>query len=544
MTATTTTPQPTNHEARRRAPGAAPATAARRVHRAPRPPRRGTPPSSGTATSARRRWLALAVLMLPVLLVSIDNTVLSFALPQISEALTPTSTQLLWIVDVYPLVLAALLVPMGSLADRVGRRRLLLVGAVGFAAMSVVAAQAPTAAALIAARVGLGVFGSMLMPSTLSLLRNIFTDRGERRLAVAVWASGFAAGAALGPIVGGLLLEHLWWGSVFWIAVPVLVLLLLLAPAFVPESRDPDPGPVDVPSILLSVATMAPVVWGIKVLGKDGPSALALVAMLVGLGAGALFVRRQLRRPRPMLDVRLFTDAAFTGSVLINLLSVLSYVGFLYFASQDLQLVIGLGPSVAGLALLPGLVVMIAAGLLVVRVVRSIRPSHVVAGALTLSAAAYAIMAVFGGHGTLWPVVVSFVVLSVGIGAAETLSNDLVVSSAPPHQAGAASAISETAYEIGAVLGTAVLGSILAASYAANLVVPRGVGHAAAQTATETLGGATAVAQSLPAAQASALLDSAHAAFGTGVAVTAGIGVVTMIGAAVLALVALRRAEA
>src|ERR671917_2909125 len=170
-------------------------------------------PAPNVPAGASRRWLALGVLMLPVLLVSIDNTVLSFALPQISEALRPSGTQLLWIVDIYPLVLAGLLVAMGSFADRVGRRRLLLVGAVGFAAVSVAAAYAPTTEALVATRAGLGFFGAMLMPSTLSLLRNIFTDREERRLAIAVWAAGFAAGAALGPIVGGFLLEHFWGGS-------------------------------------------------------------------------------------------------------------------------------------------------------------------------------------------------------------------------------------------------------------------------------------------------------------------------------------------
>src|SRR6478609_1389946 len=293
-------------------------------------------PGAGAAAprpGAARRWLALAVLMLPVLLVSIDNTVLSFALPQISEALRPSGTQLLWIIDIYPLVLAGLLVPMGSFADRVGRRRLLLAGAVGFAAVSVVAAYAPTAEALVATRAGLGFFGAMLMPSTLSILRNVFTDREERRLAIAIWAAGFAAGSALGPIVGGFLLEHFWWGSVFLLAVPVLVLLLVLAPLFVPESRDANPGRVDVLSIALSMATMAPIVLGIKTLAKSGPSALAVGALVLGVAAGWAFVRRQLGRPDPMIDVRLFRRGEFSGAVVINLLSVFSLVGFLFFVS-------------------------------------------------------------------------------------------------------------------------------------------------------------------------------------------------------------------
>ncbi|MBD5787902.1 MFS transporter [Cellulosimicrobium terreum] len=481
--------------------------------------------------------------MLPVLLVSIDNTVLSFALPQISEALRPSGTQLLWIIDIYPLVLAGLLVPMGSFADRVGRRRLLLVGAVGFAAMSVVAAYATSAETLVASRAGLGFFGAMLMPSTLSLLRNVFTDREERRLAIAVWASGFAAGSALGPIVGGFLLEHFWWGSVFLLAVPVLVVLLVLAPVFVPESRDPAPGRVDPLSILLVMSTMAPVVYGIKLLAKEGVTVLAVGSVVVGLVAGTLFVRRQLRRPDPMLDVRLFTRGSFSGAVLVNLLSVFSLVGFLFFVSQDVQLVLGLTPMQAGLALLPGLAVMITAGLLVVRVVRRVRPAHVVAVALLFSATGYALVALGGGSSGLGLLVVAFAVLSLGVGAAETVSNDLIVSSVPAEKAGAASAISETAYEVGAVLGTAVLGSILTASYHANVVVPAGVPAGDAEAAAQTLGGATQVAATLPQGQSQALLDSAQAAFGSGVGVTSLIGVVLMLGACALALVTLRDAR-
>ena len=501
-------------------------------------------PAPNVPAGAARRWLALAVLMLPVLLVSIDNTVLSFALPQISEALRPSGTELLWIVDVYPLVLAGLLVAMGSFADRLGRRRLLVIGAAGFALMSAVAAYAPSAEALIATRAGLGFFGAMLMPSTLSLLRNIFTDREERRLAIAVWAAGFAAGAALGPIVGGFLLEHFWWGSVFLLAVPVLVALLVLAPVFVPESRDAAPGRVDVVSIVLSMATMAPLVYGIKVLAKSGVGALSLGALALGVLAGVGFVRRQLRRPDPMLDVRLFRVGAFSGAVVVNLLSVFSIVGFLFFVSQDLQLVLGLSPMQAGLALLPGLVAMVVAGLSVVVIVRRVRPAHVVAAAFALAAVGYAVVALSAGHSTLPLLAGAFVVLTIGVGAGETVSNDLIVSAVPADKAGAASAISETAYEVGAVLGTAVLGSILTASYHRSVVVPDGVPAVDAAAAAETLGGATTVAQTLPAAQAQQLLDSAQSAFGSGVGITSGIGVALMVLAAIVGLRTLGEARA
>ncbi|HKH09450.1 MAG TPA: MFS transporter, partial [Agromyces sp.] len=292
------------------------------------------------ARAPRRAWLALAVLMLPVILVSVDNTVLSFALPAISRDLEPTAAQQLWIIDAYPLVLAALLVAMGSAGDRWGRRRMLLIGSVGFAALSVAAAFAPTAEALIGARAALGFFGAMLMPSTLSLLRSIFLDREQRRVAIAIWASGFAAGSALGPLVGGVLLEHFAWGSVFLLAVPVLVPLVVLVPLLIPESRDPAPGRIDGVSILLSLAAMGAVVYGIKSIATEGVGGLGVQGIIIGVLAGVWFVRRQLRSTTPMLDVRLFRQGSFGGGVMVNLLSVIALVGFLFFVSQHLQLVL------------------------------------------------------------------------------------------------------------------------------------------------------------------------------------------------------------
>ena len=415
-----------------------------------------------------RGWAALAVLMLPVLLVSVDNTVLSFALPAISLDLAPTSIQQLWIIDAYPLVLASLLVTMGSLGDRFGRRRMLLIGATGFAAVSALAAFAPTAALLIAARAGMGVFGAMLMPSTLSLLRGIFTDRNQRRLAIAVWAAGFSAGSALGPIVGGLLLEHFAWGSVFLLAVPVLVPLLVLAPLLVPESRDPNPGRIDPISILLSLGTMVPIVYGIKEVAVHGLTVPIAAGIAIGIGFGILFVRRQLRAEQPMLDMRLFRRATFSGALLVNLLSVVALVGFLYFVAQHLQLIVGLSPMEAGLALLPGLVAMIVAGLVVVPISKRFSPRVVVPAALALSIGGYVTVALMAGSDSLVAMIAAFVALGIGIGMAETVSNELILSSAPPEQAGAASAVSETAYELGAVLGTSVLGGLLTALYRAE----------------------------------------------------------------------------
>ena len=499
----------------------------------------GRPAVGPSRRTVRRQWVALAVLMLPVLLVSVDNTVLSFALPAIARDLAPSAAQQLWIIDAYPLMLAALLVAMGSAGDRFGRRRMLLIGSIGFAVVSVAAAFAPTAEALIAARAALGVFGAMLMPSTLSLLRSVFTDREQRRVAIAIWASGFAAGSALGPLVGGVLLEHFGWGSVFLLAVPVLVPLVILVPLLIPESRDPAPGRVDFASVVLSFAAMGGTVYGIKHLATEGIDAIGVAAILAGPALGAWFVRRQLRAEVPMLDMRLFRRGSFGGGVLVNLLSVIALVGFLFFVSQHLQLIAGLSPVEAGLALTPGLVVMIAAGLAVVPLARRIAPRVLVPSALAVSAAGYLVVATSADSGVAG-IVIAFALLGLGIGVAETVSNELILSSAPPAKAGAASAVSETAYELGAVLGTALLGSILAAWYRSAIELPASLTAAEADAARETLAGAVTVAEGLPRSVADELVASAAHAFDGGVVVTALIGVALMVAAAIVAATTLR----
>lgn len=490
-------------------------------------------PGADVPRAGRREWLGLVLLMLPVLLISVDNTVLSFALPAISLDLRPSSTTLLWIVDVYPLVLAGLLVAMGTLGDRVGRRRLLLVGATGFGVISVLAAFAPTAELLIAARAVMGFFGAMIMPSTLSLLRSLFQDARQRTLAIAVWAGAFAAGSSLGPIVGGVVLQHFNWGAVFLIAVPFLLPLLVFAPLLVPESKDPAPLDIDLLSVALSLATLTPLVFAIKTLTHDGVTPIGVGALLVGLAAGALFLRRQLRIDNPLLDLSLFRNAPFAGSVLANFLSVFSLVGFLFFVSQHLQLVLGLDPLHAGLLLLPGAVLSVAAGLAAAYVVRRVPPRLVIVAGILLSAAGFALIVLLRENLTAGAVVLAFGILSVGVGSAETISNDTILSSVPADKAGAAAGVSETAYELGAVLGTAVLGAILAASYRAAVVLPDGLGATEAGQAGETLGGALGVAEGLPGAQAAALAESARVAFDSGVGVTSLIAVVLMVVAAI-----------
>lgn len=487
------------------------------------------------------RWWALAVLMFPVFLISIDNTVLAFALPRIAEDLRPSAATQLWIVDIYSLVLATLLVMMGSLGDRFGRRRLLLIGATGFAVVSAAAAFAPSAAYLVAARAVLGFFGAMLMPSTLSLIRNIFTDATSRRLAIAIWASCFTAGSALGPIVGGALLQHFHWGSVFLIAAPLLLPLLVLAPKLVPESRDPNPGPVDAISVLLSLTTMLPVVWAIKTAAHDGLSTSVLAAIALGIGSGLWFVRRQNRSGTPMLDMRLFGNGPFTASVLANFLSIVGLIGFLFFVSQHLQLVLGLSPLAAGLVTLPGAVVSMIAGVAVVRLTGRFTPSTLINAGLVLVAAGFLMILAFRADLTIGAVIASFVVLELGIGISQTMSNDTIVASVPAAKSGAASAVSETAYELGAVVGTAVLGSMFTAFYRANIELPTGLSAAQATDAGESIAGAAAVAQNLPAALADRLMESARAAFDSGIAPTAAIAAVLSLAAAAVVAVAFRR---
>ncbi|QEM44005.1 efflux MFS transporter LfrA [Mycolicibacterium grossiae] len=500
-------------------------------------------PDTAAAVTPRRAWLALAVLLLPVMLIAVDNTILAFALPSIAQDFRPPATTQLWIVDVYSLVLATLLVAMGSLGDRIGRRRILLIGAAGFAVVSVAAAFAPSAEALVAARAVLGFFGAMLMPSTLSLIRNIFTDASTRRLAIAIWASFFTAGSALGPIVGGVLLEHFHWGAVFLVAVPILLPLLILAPRLVPESRDPSPGPVDPISVLLSLTTMLPLVWAVKTAAHDGPSWPVGLALAVTAASAVLFVRRQKRSATPMIDVSLFGYAPFASSILANFLSIVGLIGFIFFVSQHLQLVLGLSPLAAGLVTLPGAALSMVAGIGVVRFVRWFAPHHLTMVGLVLIAVGFFMILAFRHDLSVTAVVASFIVLEIGVGISQTITNDTIVASVPAAKSGAASAVSETAYELGAVVGTASLGTIFTAFYRANVEVPQSLSATQLSDAGESIGGAVAVAAQLPAAAGERLLASARSAFDSGIAPTATIAGVLVLVAAVVVGLAFRRSN-
>jgi len=488
-----------------------------------------------------KEWTALAVLMLPVLMVSVDNTVLSFALPAISVDLRPTGTQLLWIVDLYAIMLAGLLIAMGSIGDRFGRRRLLLIGSVGFGAASLLAAYSSSPEMLLLARALQGTFGATLMPSTLSLIRNVFHDARDRRLAIASWAAMFSGGAALGPVLGGWLLGHASWGSVFLINVPIIVVLVPLALFLLPESRDPEPGPLDPFAIGLSLLAMLPLVFGIKNVAEHGLSDLTLTAFAVGTIAAWALVHRLRTSASPMIDLTLFGNRVFTGAIVANLLSLMGLTGFLFLGAQLLQLVLGLSAMDAALVLLPGLVATVAAGFVAVRLANVVSIRLLVTASFAASATGYAITALTDTP-TVVSVAVAFTVMGLGIGMAETLTNDVMLSSVPSSKAGAASAISETAYEIGAVLGTAILGTVLTSTYRSHLTYPAILQWGEARGSFETLGGTVEYASYYPNEVGTHLLASARDAFDLGVQYTSAAAIVIALLAALVSWRTLKHA--
>ncbi|MFK0293751.1 MFS transporter [Streptomyces sp. NPDC090442] len=488
------------------------------------------------------RWLALSVLVLAVLLVGVDATVLGLATPFLSEDLKPSGTQLLWIGDIYSFVIAGLLVSMGSLGDRIGRKKLLLIGSMAFGAMSVLAAYASTPEMMIVARALQGVAGATLMPSTLALIRNLFHDPRERSLAIGIWGAMASAGTAVGPVLGGFLLGHFWWGSVFLINLPVMLLLVVVGAKVIPESRNPDPGPWDVPSVLLSLVGIVGVVYAIKEAAVHGLRWDIGPAAVIGLLALVWFVRRQLTLDSPLLNMKLFQHRGFSGAVLADLLTILGLSGLVFFLSQFLQMVQMRSPLNAGLVELPAAVGAVGAGLAAGWVARRLSVRLVVAGGLAVVGLSLAgCMALHGDTGTLALCVILFVV-GIGAGFAFTVTADVILSSVPKEEAGSASAVSETAYELGAALGIALLGSIVTSIYQ-GFAAPVGVPGHVVDAARSSLGGAVDAASQLPADQSAALLKAAQDAFVSGVDTAAGIGAVVLLGAAVAAWFLLRGQE-
>jgi DHA2 family multidrug resistance protein-like MFS transporter len=494
--------------------------------------------------AGRREWIGLSVLALACLLYVMDLTVLHLAVPSISEDLQPSSTQLLWIIDIYGFMVAGFLVTMGTLGDRIGRRKLLMIGAAMFGAVSIMAAFSQTPEMLIFSRALLGIAGATLAPSTLSLIFSMFEDPGQRSRAIAVWISAFSAGGAIGPVVGGVLLENFWWGSVFLISLPVMVALLILGPIVLPEYKDPDAGRLDLRSAAMSIVAVLAVIFGLKEIAQGGFDPLPIGAVLIGLLVGVAFVRRQLRLPDPMLDIQLFRIPTFRAALMTNFLTVLVATGYFLFIAQYLQLVLGLSPLAAGLWSVPSAIGFVVGSNAAPRLLRYVRPAPLMSAGLVMAAVGLAVLTQVGGDEGLAMVVISSLIISLGLAPVFGLTTEFIVGSAPPARAGAASGISETGAELGGALGIAILGSIGVALYRGEIAasLPADIPVAAAEAAMDTLGGAIAAAATLPVAQGAVLVEVATAAFLQGMVTAALICAVIAVGVAVMVLVSLRDA--
>lgn len=496
-----------------------------------------------TSRAGRREWTALAVLCLPLLIVSMDVSVLFFAVPHIARALEPTAAQLLWIFDIYGFVLAGLLLTMGNLADRIGRRRLLLLGALAFGVASVLAAYAPSAEALIAARALLGVGGATIMPSTLATIRELFADPEERARAIGVWSAVLATGVGIGPVISGVLLEHFWWGSVFLVNVPVMVALLVLGPALLPESGSPE-ARVDLFSSVLSLLAILPVVHALKEVATDGWSSSVVLYAVVGVGAGVAFVRRQGRVRSPMVDLSLFERRGFGGSVAVQVIAMFGVMGNAILVTQYLQSVLGYSALAAALwSLLPSVVVGAAAPTAAVAAQRVGRPVVMAAG-FVVAATGFVGMRWAGVDSGILPALVASALIAAGLISVATLVTEYALGVAPSERAGSVSALVETASELGGALGMAVLGSVLASVYAAHVAdaLPAGLTAGAAEAAGQTLGEATVVAEQLGGASGASVLEAARAAYVSGMHVTDIVAAgVLVVGALVAALLLPRK---
>ena len=464
--------------------------------------------------AGRREWIGLGIIALPCLLYSMDLTVLNLAVPRLSADLRPSSTQLLWIVDIYGFVLAGLLIPMGALGDRIGRRKVLLVGAVVFGAASVLAAFSRSAAMLIGARAILGVAGATIAPSTLSLIRNMFLDARQRTTAISVWISSFSVGGSIGPLIGGVLLNHFWWGSVFLVGVPIMLLLLVLGPVLLPEFRDANAGRIDLLSALESLAAVLLVIYGVKRFAQGTAGTESVVCVAIGLVMAALFVRRQTNLTDPLIDLRLFKLPSFSAALAAYTVATFAGFGILLFISQFFQGVRGLSPLVAGICMMPISLTFVVGSFLSPFLARRVGPAALMGAGMMVAVLGFLLLARIGTDSGVAIVVTACVLYSLGLSPLFTLTTDMIVGAAPAERAGAAAALSETGSELGGALGIALLGSIGAAAYRGAMArsLPLGLSSDASTVARGTLGGAMTLAKSLPSG-AEALIHAAQSAF-------------------------------
>ncbi|HYG83948.1 MAG TPA: MFS transporter [Verrucomicrobiae bacterium] len=429
--------------------------------------------------ATKKEWLGLAVLALPCILYAMDFTVLQLAVPHLIRDLQPSQSELLWIMDIYGFVLAGALIVMGILGDKIGRRKLLLIGAFLFGVASLLAAFSQTATQLIISRAVLGLAAATLAPSTLSLLSNMFQDAKERTIAISVWMTSFSVGSAIGPLVGGALLMHYWWGSVFLIAIPVMLFLLLIGPKLLPEYKNESAGRLDVGSAALTLLTILPIIYGIKHTASHGFDVVSAAMIAAGLAFGYWFVRRQKMLAQPFVDLQLFRSRTFSSLLLVYLSVFFVMFAVFYFISQYLQLVRGMSSLEAGLWTLPWAVAFIVSSMATSRMVQKLGLKRLLLGGLLLAGVGLGILALLQADTPLPLYAMSLSMVAIGFAPVMGLITDSIIDSVPPHRAGMASGVSETAAELGGALGIAVFGSLAAfiyTSYLQGAHLPQGIG--------------------------------------------------------------------
>lgn len=495
------------------------------------------------ADAGLKEWLGLSILVLPSLLLFMMLTVLFLAAPHIAADLAPSNTQMLWILDIYGFVMAGFLVAMGVLADRVGRRRMLMLGAAIFGIVSVIAAYSPSPEMMIVWRAVLGLAAAMQMPATLGLIFSIFHNPKQRGIAIGIWAASISAGVAVGPLVSGLLLEAFSWQATFLVAAPVMAVVFLGAPLLLPATRDPNAGKFDFISVVLLLATLLPIIFGIKQFAATDGAGTAMLALAIGLVAGLVFVIRQLRAETPLLDVRLFANRTISSALAVFMLSAAGLGGVYFMFAQHLQLVAGLSPFSAGLAILPAALLLVVVAMTSPIMARRVRPGTVIAVGLAIQVVGYLLLTQIDAATGLAVLIGSFMVLYPAVAPSMALTTDLVVGSVPPEKAGAASGLATTANDLGISFGIAVIGSLGLAAYRAAMGrdLPAELSPEAAELASGSIGGALGVAAGLPEVEGGQLVEIARQAFASGLNQVAFVAAAVALVAAIIAAIGLRK---